>query len=227
MGTTDGTGTYTVSSHWSPTYDGTYSQVWSVGSTAATPVLNFTLVSGTPTPTSVATTSTLGPSSSGTLTWNANGTLAQLAGVDGFNAGNTQTCNYTHDDLGRLGQIDCGVNNGSTKFGQGYSYDSAGQIVRANPIGLQEDIGLELVGAGLAKVALDTGYKITINVADAVAKKAPETLFGRGTGWLNSNDYFRVGYNWSGSAQSGSRVFRIAIGSKRLPFHWHFDLWRF
>ena len=127
MGTTNNTGngmgTYTVSSQWASKYDGTYNQVWSVGSTAATPVLNFTLVSGTPTPTSVATTSTLGPSPSGTLTWNANGTLAQLAGVDGFNAGNTQTCNYTHDDLARLGQIDCGVNNGSTKFGQGYSYD--------------------------------------------------------------------------------------------------------
>lgn len=48
-------------------------------------------------------------------------------------------------------------------------------------------------------------------------------VFGRGgRGLLNSNDFIRIGYGWSGSAQTGSQVFRIAIGSKRLPFHWHF-----
>ncbi len=47
-------------------------------------------------------------------------------------------------------------------------------------------------------------------------------LFGRGgRGILNSNDYFRIGWGWKGPAQGGKQILRIAIGSKRLPFHWH------
>ncbi len=75
--------------------------------------------------------STAQVTTSGTLTWNANGSLAQLAGVDSFNAANAATCNYTYDDLGRLGQIDCGAGN----WGQTYTYDSFGNIRWAPPSG--------------------------------------------------------------------------------------------
>jgi hypothetical protein len=47
-------------------------------------------------------------------------------------------------------------------------------------------------------------------------------LLGRGGGLLNSNDYIRLGWSWKGSAMEGSEILRLAIGSKRLPFHWHF-----
>lgn len=47
-------------------------------------------------------------------------------------------------------------------------------------------------------------------------------LFGRGHGLLNSNDFIRIGWGWKGTAKAGKEIFRIAIGSKRLPFHWHF-----
>lgn len=56
----------------------------------------------------------------GAFTWNANGTLGQLALTDQFNSGNTQTCNYTHDDLSRIAQVDCG----SGGWGQAFSYVS-------------------------------------------------------------------------------------------------------
>ena len=47
-------------------------------------------------------------------------------------------------------------------------------------------------------------------------------LFGRGgRGLLNSNQYLRIGWGWKGSAKTGKLVFRIAIGSKGLPIHWH------
>ena len=36
------------------------------------------------------------------LTWNANGSLGSLAVTDQLNSANTQTCNYSHDDLGRI-----------------------------------------------------------------------------------------------------------------------------
>jgi RHS repeat-associated protein len=53
-------------------------------------------------------------SETGTLTWNANGTLRQLAIVDGFNSGGSQTCTFGtstvmgYDDLGRLLTDNCG-----------------------------------------------------------------------------------------------------------------------
>jgi hypothetical protein len=63
----------------------------------------------------------------GTLNWNTNGTLNNLAIVDGFNAGGTQTCNFNstlpggkgYDDWGRLLGVDCG----SGQWGQTFSYD--------------------------------------------------------------------------------------------------------
>jgi len=60
----------------------------------------------------------------GALTWNPNGSLRQLAIADSFNSANTQTCTYVHDDLARLGQVDCGTNN----WGQTFSFDQFGNI---------------------------------------------------------------------------------------------------
>ena len=55
----------------------------------------------------------------GTLTWNPNGTLANVAVVDGFNSGGSSTCysdsnswlGYGYDDWGRLLAFDCGSGN--------------------------------------------------------------------------------------------------------------------
>jgi YD repeat-containing protein len=52
----------------------------------------------------------------GTLNWNSNGTLQQLAIVDNISGtSDSQTCNYTYDDAGRIGgkdtngySVDCG-----------------------------------------------------------------------------------------------------------------------
>jgi RHS repeat-associated protein len=58
----------------------------------------------------------------GTPTWNANGSLRQLAIVDGFNANNTQTCTYQHDDLARIGAVNCGTG----KWNQSFTFGSDG-----------------------------------------------------------------------------------------------------
>jgi RHS repeat-associated protein len=51
-------------------------------------------------------------------------------------------------------------------------------------------------------------------------------LLGRGgRGLLNSNDFLRFGWGWQGSARAGRDVIRVAIGSKRLPRHWHMETW--
>lgn len=63
----------------------------------------------------------------GTLNWNQNGSLQQLAITDGFNAGGAQTCNFGtasvvgYDDLGRLVKADCG-----SAWSQTFTYDQYG-----------------------------------------------------------------------------------------------------
>ncbi len=56
-----------------------------------------------------------------TPTWNANGSLQQLAITDGFNANNTQTCTYQHDDLARIAAVNC-----PGKWSQSFTYGSNG-----------------------------------------------------------------------------------------------------
>ncbi len=63
----------------------------------------------------------------GTLTWNANGSLGQLAITDPFNTGNAQTCKHGHDDVARIATADCGMG----KWGQSFLYDPFGNISKS------------------------------------------------------------------------------------------------
>jgi len=67
-----------------------------------------------------------GQSSTGTLTWNANSSLQKLIVTDAFNSSDNQTCNYSHDDLSRIAQADCG----SGGWGQSFTYDPFGNITK-------------------------------------------------------------------------------------------------
>jgi RHS repeat-associated protein len=62
----------------------------------------------------------------GGLTWNPNGTLGQLAITDQFNSGNSQTCNYSHDDIVRVASANCG-----SAAAQTFAYDPFGNIDKA------------------------------------------------------------------------------------------------
>ena len=74
-------------------------------------------------------------SESGALTWNANGSLRQLAITDGFNSGGTQTCNFGtssvmgYDDLGRLLSDNCG-----SVWSQTFSYDQYDNVTKSGNI---------------------------------------------------------------------------------------------
>jgi len=58
------------------------------------------------------------------LTWNKNGSFQTLAITDNISgSGDTQTCNYTHDDLGRIQKVDCG-----SAFEQDFSFDAFGNV---------------------------------------------------------------------------------------------------
>ncbi len=67
-----------------------------------------------------------GQSETGTLTWNAIGTLSSLAIVDPFNSADNQTCTYTHDDLTRIHSATCG-----SVWSQTFTYDAFGNITKS------------------------------------------------------------------------------------------------
>ncbi len=68
---------------------------------------------------------------SGALTWNANGSLGTLALTDNVTPANSQTCSYSHDDLGRISSANCSVN----KWSQTFSYDPFGNIKKTATVG--------------------------------------------------------------------------------------------
>jgi RHS repeat-associated protein len=61
----------------------------------------------------------------GALTWNSNGTLGSLAVTDQLNSANTQTCNYSQDDIGRIASANCG-----NLWNQTFSFDPFGNITK-------------------------------------------------------------------------------------------------
>jgi len=68
-----------------------------------------------------------GSSQTGTLGWNANGTLLSLGIVDPFNSGNAQNCTYGYDDLSRLGSVACAP----SIWSQNFTYDAFGNASKS------------------------------------------------------------------------------------------------
>src|SRR2546427_6387234 len=66
----------------------------------------------------------------GALTWNANGTLKTLAITDQHTTSNSQTCNYTYDDLTRIATANCG-----TAWNQTFGFDAFGNISKSATVG--------------------------------------------------------------------------------------------
>src|SRR5271157_5006616 len=70
-----------------------------------------------------------GQSMVGNTTWNANGTLNQLAITDPFNSSDQQTCKYVYDDLARAASINCTLNpSGIGNWTQTFSFGPFGNI---------------------------------------------------------------------------------------------------
>ena len=77
----------------------------------------------------------------GTLSWNANGTLNGLTVVDGVNAGaDSEVCTYGrsgtagYDPIGRLVNVDC-WNGGTAVWGQAFTYDVYNNVKKTVPTG--------------------------------------------------------------------------------------------
>ena len=73
----------------------------------------------------------------GTLTWNANGSLSTLKITDLLTgSADTQTCNYIYDDLGRLAGNNSGysVNCGSSGWRQLFTFDAFGNIAKSGSL---------------------------------------------------------------------------------------------
>jgi RHS repeat-associated protein len=110
-------------------------------------------------------------SNAGTLTWNANGTLQQLAITDTLYSGDTQTCNYVYDDLVRINSANCG-----SPWSQTFSYAGDGASAFGN---------LTKSGSG----AFSATYSPSTNRLSAIGTQTPSydyngnlTSDGTGTG---------------------------------------------
>ena len=68
----------------------------------------------------------------GNLTWNANGTLENLAITDGLNSLDRQTCNYGYDDLTRIASANCG-----SVWNQSFAFDPFGNITKSGSSSFQ------------------------------------------------------------------------------------------
>jgi RHS repeat-associated protein len=68
----------------------------------------------------------------GQLGWNANGTLASLGITDQFNSANTQSCTYSHDDLGRVSSVNCG-----SVWSQTFGFDPFGNLTKSGSVSFQ------------------------------------------------------------------------------------------
>lgn len=66
-------------------------------------------------------------SNKGVLNWNTNGTLNSLTVTDGFNAGGSQSCAFTYDDLARLATDNCG-----SAWNQTFSFDQYDNLSKSN-----------------------------------------------------------------------------------------------
>jgi RHS repeat-associated protein len=67
-----------------------------------------------------------GKAYTGQLTYNPNGSLGTQQITDPFNSADTQTCNYAHDDMGRISSASCG-----SAAAQTFSYDPFGNISKS------------------------------------------------------------------------------------------------
>jgi YD repeat-containing protein len=116
---------------------------------------------------------------SGTLTWNANRTLQQMAIVDGFNSAGTETCTFSYDDVARLLTDNCG----SSLWNQSYSYDQFDNITKTGNPGTSWNPGYNsannrITGAsydGRGNVTYDLNNSYTWNIYNKMASAATGT----------------------------------------------------
>ena len=77
----------------------------------------------------------------GTYSWNPNGTLNGLKVVDGINAANTETCTYGtssnrgYDEFGNLVSAVCANSGGTNVWGQAFTYDMYNNVTKSVPAG--------------------------------------------------------------------------------------------
>lgn len=114
----------------------------------------------------------------------------------------------------------------------------AGGVLDVNPITTRLPLNLE--GHGVERCSgwyrSGQGSMFAVDLWAGVGQQAARLrdsatlggssrLFGRGAGLLNSNNVVRAGWGWKGSHATGQDVFRLVVGNKDGPIHWHLDVW--
>jgi RHS repeat-associated protein len=128
----------------------------------------------------------------GTLGWNANGSLGSLNISDAFNSANTQNCAFAADDLSRVSQVSCG-----TIWGQNFTYDPFGNI---------QKVGISGSGGSTFSPTYQSSPSITNRVSQVGSISATYDANGNST-----NDTFRT-FTWDAENRP------VTIGSLSLTY---------
>jgi RHS repeat-associated protein len=123
-------------------------------------------------------------SDTGVLTWNPNWSLGTLAITDQIYTGGSHTCNYSHDDLGRVATANCG-----TAWNQTFSYDALGNIQKSATVG----------------ISFQPGYDVTTNRINTT----PFTYDGNNGNLKTDNNH---AYAWDTAGKMTSVDFGTANG---------------
>ena len=132
--------------------------------------------------------------------------------INGYDLSGTMTC-WNGPCGGKNGGVGCYIG------GNGYcTTDTA--VDACGTACVAENVALFVGPLKMFKAVKEAG----------LLSRLADTLFARGTGWLNSNDFLRLGWGWKGTALGGKTVFRLVIGNKRaivrilgkeITIHWH------
>jgi RHS repeat-associated protein len=96
----------------------------------------------------------------GATTWNPNGSLGALSITDPYNTANSQSCAYSHDDLGRTASTNCA---GSNPWVQSFTYDAFGNISKSGSVSFVAGYSpsTNQISSGIPSVSYDINGNLT------------------------------------------------------------------
>jgi RHS repeat-associated protein len=171
-------------------------------------------------------TSTAGSNQqTGTLTWNANGTLRQLGTNDTYNSNNNNnTCLYGYDDLVRLLSANCG-----SVWSQTFSYDVFGNITKSGSLSFMPTYGAgnhissvpgqSISYDGMGNMTVDNlgntySYDAEGRPITAAGKGVTYDAFGRAVAINNGGAYTQIVYapdGWKFAFMNGTAVQKYMV----------------
>jgi RHS repeat-associated protein len=154
---------------------------------------------------------------SGTLTWNPNASLQKLVIVDPGNSADSQTCQYSADDLGRISSANCG-----STWAQTFTYDPFSNISKSGSISWLPGYSSNTNRYTLGGTSYDANGNVLNDTADAYTWDAEGKRLSSASGaYTYVYDAFGHKVEWSATSK-GTTYYEdsyLYIGKMKLSAH--------